>query len=346
MCQTCEIDLVTIESDENASGPGELIPPRPSKAQVKAMVKQVHAEALERNRLRAEPWPICSGCDRVVCVSETHEMYGGLCLCCGINRLEKLFFRLWRARTRRGRRKALKCIARLARQSFPCCPSAAAAGERSLLADDRRGGREAEDCSSSITAAAQLARLLGGLFTASFTLQFHVATSKRITEHECPHYRIPNQSFQVTPRPWSEFTAELLAILRPALRSRGNLPWNGIRHPATDRARLTSTADLTVELVGRLVSPGPPRIRRTVPAGCCGTAGPMRARLPLRVLHFAISDQGSFELGPARSERTGKSTARATRLPRSSSTCGSRPWPTVGRVGGTSGRTLSPPAWP
>ena len=117
MCQTCEADLVTVAGDETASGPGELIPARPEKAEVKRIRRLVLAEALERNRLRPKPWPICPSCERVVCRSETHAMYGDQCLCCGINKLEKLFFRLWKARGRRARKAALRRIGRLARSA-------------------------------------------------------------------------------------------------------------------------------------------------------------------------------------------------------------------------------------
>ncbi len=85
-------------------------------ADVKRIGRLVHARALEKNRLRPEPFPVCEHCETVVHPDDVHEMYGRRCLTCGVSKLEKLFFRLWSARGRRARRRALRRIARLARQ--------------------------------------------------------------------------------------------------------------------------------------------------------------------------------------------------------------------------------------
>ncbi len=68
------------------------------------------------------------------------------------------------------------------------------------------------------------------------------------------------RSFQmpeIAPKPWAEFTAELLALYAPGMRSEATR--RGMQYCVRCLTELgvTSTADLTVELIGRLVASRP-----------------------------------------------------------------------------------------
>jgi hypothetical protein len=104
MCVTCVDESVDLQLSERAT------PER-----MKAIEATVRLESLERHRLTPEKFPICERCNRVYCASETEPMYNGQCLYCGLNRLEKLFFRLWKARGRKAEKKALRRLRRFAR---------------------------------------------------------------------------------------------------------------------------------------------------------------------------------------------------------------------------------------
>jgi hypothetical protein len=126
VCNTCiETDLQTVPGNDFVDG-GELIPARTAAASavlepppfdVKKVRKRIRLEVLERNARLPVPLPICDQCGRPSHPEESHEMYGRMCLMCGINVLERLFFRLYRARGRKARQKALRKIASLARSA-------------------------------------------------------------------------------------------------------------------------------------------------------------------------------------------------------------------------------------
>jgi hypothetical protein len=76
----------------------------------------IRLKGLQRHLADPESWPVCTRCEFVHPAGETHAMYNGQCLMCGLNRLEKLYYRLWKARTRKAERKALRALRRFARK--------------------------------------------------------------------------------------------------------------------------------------------------------------------------------------------------------------------------------------
>jgi hypothetical protein len=105
MCVTCADDVAT-DIEPVMSWSNE---------QVARVDEMIRLEGLERHRLMPKKYPICTRCERVFHAAETEPMYHGQCLFCGVNRLERLFFKLWKARGRKARRKAIRRIQRFAR---------------------------------------------------------------------------------------------------------------------------------------------------------------------------------------------------------------------------------------
>jgi hypothetical protein len=75
----------------------------------------VRRESLERNRLLPEPWPICSECGGPIPPDDLEEIYPFEHSTCGINHLERLFFEIASACSRKKQRAALRRLGRYAR---------------------------------------------------------------------------------------------------------------------------------------------------------------------------------------------------------------------------------------
>jgi hypothetical protein len=83
MCVECmeQTEVTTIEE------------PAVSPARLREIDMKIRLKGLERHLLDPETYPVCTRCERAHCASETHDMYNGQCLYCGLNRLEKLLHR-------------------------------------------------------------------------------------------------------------------------------------------------------------------------------------------------------------------------------------------------------------
>jgi hypothetical protein len=105
MCVTCVEDVETTPPPAATYSRGRL-------AELHA---QVRVEALETNRQRPRPWPICLDCGGPIHKADRFELYPQRHSNCGLNRLERLFGKLMKARGRRRRRRAVKRLLRFAR---------------------------------------------------------------------------------------------------------------------------------------------------------------------------------------------------------------------------------------
>jgi hypothetical protein len=86
-----------------------------SRAQKAELMKRIRFKALERNRLRPEPFPICIRCEMPIDPGEADDIYRRQCVTCGLNKLEQLYCRLTEARGRKARKKATRRLVRFAR---------------------------------------------------------------------------------------------------------------------------------------------------------------------------------------------------------------------------------------
>jgi hypothetical protein len=86
-----------------------------SPKQLARVADKVRIESLETNRRRLDPWPICESCEGPIHPTERETIYPREHSNCGLGHLERLFWKLVKARGRRRRRHALKRIARFAR---------------------------------------------------------------------------------------------------------------------------------------------------------------------------------------------------------------------------------------
>jgi hypothetical protein len=85
------------------------------RSRIQEVNEMILRDTLEENRRRPEPWPICADCGRPVHPQDREDIYPRNCSLCGLNRLERLFWKLSKARGRKARKKATRRLVRFAR---------------------------------------------------------------------------------------------------------------------------------------------------------------------------------------------------------------------------------------
>jgi hypothetical protein len=106
MCVTCVDESTDLEVLDTEPISRERI------AKLDAILRR---EGLERHRLEPATYPICPRCERAFHATESEPMYNGQCMMCGLNFLERLYWKLWKSSGRKARRRALKRLERFAR---------------------------------------------------------------------------------------------------------------------------------------------------------------------------------------------------------------------------------------
>lgn len=77
-------------------------------------VEESHREWLRLNAALPRPLPVCRGCDMPYGRKDAHELFEGLCNCCGGRALEEMTYDFIFAVSRKAKKRAARRLRRLA----------------------------------------------------------------------------------------------------------------------------------------------------------------------------------------------------------------------------------------